>query len=462
MIITLPEKVKYIIETLENSGFEAYAVGGCVRDAMLGREPNDWDITTSALPMQVKSLFRRTIDTGIVHGTVTVMLDKDGFEVTTYRLDGEYEDARHPKEVSFTASLEEDLKRRDFTINAMAYNETDGLVDLFGGKEDLDNHVIRCVGCAKERFSEDALRILRAFRFSAQLDFSVEEETMQAAEELASTLSRISAERICAELTKLLVSEHPERLVTAYRLGITKVILPEFDRMYATEQRHPAHYENVALHCIDVTKAVTRENRYAPDGAFTENEFRMLRFAAMFHDIGKPDCKTTDEAGLDHFHGHGACGAELAKRVLQRLKTDNLTMDTVKRLVQHHDCVIQTDKKSVRRAIHRIGGDLFPMLFALREADLLMHNEPYKTKGIDQFHVLWELYLEILEEGECTSLKDLAVTGSDLIAAGFEPGKELGEILKGLLEAVLERPELNQKELLLELAKEYHRKNQGF
>ncbi|MBQ8800367.1 MAG: CCA tRNA nucleotidyltransferase [Lachnospiraceae bacterium] len=449
MVIELPKQVKQIIDTLQEQGFEAYAVGGCVRDAMLGKEPQDWDITTSALPKQVKALFRRTIDTGIQHGTVTVLLDKVGYEVTTYRVDGAYEDGRHPTEVSFTASLTEDLKRRDFTINAMAYNERDGLVDLFRGKEDLEKGIIRCVGVAKERFSEDALRILRAFRFSAQLDFSIEEETLEAARELAGTLRKISAERIYAELTKLLLSDHPGRLLTVYEYDVTEIILPEFDRMFETPQHHPAHYANVGLHVLDTVQFVRRMSEYAGEGGFTKDEFRYLRLAALFHDVGKPECRETDEAGVDHFYGHAEPGAELAKKILRRLKADNATIDTVSRLVRWHDYPFVPEERPLRRAMHKIGADLFPLLLELRRGDLAAHAEPYRSSGPEQMQKVWQAYLGIKNREECTSLKDLAVNGSDLIAAGFAPGKELGEVLNRLLLLVIEEPEKNQKEILL-------------
>lgn len=455
MVIELPKQVKQIIDTLQEHGYEAYAVGGCVRDAMLGRMPQDWDITTSALPGQVKALFRRTIDTGIQHGTVTVLLDREGFEVTTYRVDGKYEDGRHPTEVSFTASLAEDLKRRDFTINAMAYNEREGLVDLFHGAEDLEQGIIRCVGVAKERFSEDALRILRAFRFSAQLDFSIEKETLAAATELAETLRKISAERIYAELTKLLVSGHPERLRTAYECGVTKVILPEFDAMYETPQNHPAHYAGVGMHVLDTTCFVSRMAEYAEKEGFSAEEFRYLRLAALFHDVGKPACRSTDEKGIDHFYGHAERGTDLVKKILRRLKADNVTIDTVARLVRWHDYRFVPEERPVRRAMHKIGADLFPLLFELRRGDITAHAEPYRTEGPDNLRKVWQVYSEIRERKECTSLKDLAVNGSDLIAAGFAPGKELGEVLNRLLEAVIEEPEKNRKEILLELAKFY-------
>ena len=248
MKIQMPVNANRIIHTLQEAGHEAYIVGGCVRDAILGKEPGDWDITTSAKPEEVKALFRRTIDTGIEHGTVTVMFDKEGYEVTTYRVDGKYEDHRRPTSVTFTASLIEDMKRRDFTINAMAYNETEGVIDHFDGMGDLKRKMIRCVGEPKERFDEDALRILRALRFSAQLDFSIDEKTKEAIRNQAVYLKDISAERIHVELTKLLVSSHPERLRTAYELGVTKIVLPEFDAMMETEQNNKHHSQHNQLY----------------------------------------------------------------------------------------------------------------------------------------------------------------------------------------------------------------------
>ncbi len=451
MQIKLPKQVKQIIDTLQEQGYEAYAVGGCVRDALLGREPQDWDITTSALPMQVKALFRRTIDTGIQHGTVTVLLDRTGFEVTTYRVDGKYEDGRHPAEVSFTASLAEDLKRRDFTMNAMAYNETEGLVDLFGGAEALEQRVIRCVGVARERFSEDALRILRAFRFSAQLDFSIEEETLQAAGELAGTLEKISAERIYAEFTKLLLSEHPERLLSAYGCGITAVILPEFDRMCETAQNHPAHIANVGVHALQTAALIGSNSAFAEKEIQTQ-EYRYLRLAALFHDVGKPQCRTTDEEGTDHFRGHAEIGGKLVKEILHRFKADNATVETVSRLVGWHDYPFVAEERPVRRAMHKMGVELLPLVLELRNADLLAHAEPYRSAGTQNLKQVWKVYRGIRYREECTSLRDLAINGGDLIAAGFAPGKELGEVLNRLLLLVIEEPEMNTREALLAAA----------
>lgn len=313
MKIVLPEKVTYIIDTLTQHGFEAYAVGGCVRDTMLGRIPMDWDITTSAKPEQVKELFRHTIDTGIQHGTVTVMLEHEGFEVTTYRIDGEYEDARHPKEVQFTSNLLEDLKRRDFTINAMAYNDKDGLVDAFDGVGDLERGVIRCVGAAVERFTEDALRMLRAVRFGAQLGFSIEDETREAIVSLAPNIAKVSAERIQIEMVKLLTSGHPELLRTAYETGLTAVFLPEFDEMMKTPQNNPHHCYSVGEHTLHALMEIQ------PD--------KVARITMLLHDVAKPMCRTTDEHGVDHFYGHPQEGSLVARKILRRLKFDNDTTD---------------------------------------------------------------------------------------------------------------------------------------
>ena len=434
MKIQLPEKVKVVIQTLEAAGYEAYAVGGCVRDSVLGRIPADWDITTSALPEQVKELFHRTIDTGIEHGTVTVMMDKEGFEVTTYRIDGEYRDHRHPEQVNFTGELKEDLRRRDFTINAMAYNDRCGMVDAFGGIEDLKHGVIRCVGVARERFEEDALRILRAVRFAAQLGFEIEKETADAARALAGNLKDISAERIQTELVKLLVSPHPEMLRTAYELGITRVVLPEFDVMMETPQHHPHHMYSVGEHTLKALE-------------FTDPE-KVLRLSVLFHDFGKPQTRTTVD-GVDHFHGHANVSAQETVRIMRRLKFDNATMDQVKRIVLYHDARPQPDERQIRRLLHRAGEDIFPGLFQVMGADILAQSEYRKMEKLVNLERVHQVYDEILKRKDCISLKNLQVTGKDLIAAGMEPGKKIGEILNQMLEDVLETPEHNEREYLL-------------
>lgn len=441
--INIPQKAQYIIKTIEDAGFEAYVVGGCVRDSILGREPQDWDITTSARPEQVKALFPRTIDTGLQHGTVTVMLDREGFEVTTYRVDGKYEDSRHPKEVTFTPCLEEDLKRRDLTINAMAYNDTKGLVDIFGGMEDIKKEQVRCVGDPESRFQEDALRILRAIRFSAQLGYAIGDETREAIEALAPTLSRISAERIQAELIKLITSPNPDYVRVAYETGVTKVFLPEFDRAMETPQNHPHHRYNVGEHILHSLTAVRAD--------------KVLRLAMLFHDIGKPEAVTVDGEGITHFHGHAQIGADMARDIMRRLKFDNDTLNRVCRLVLYHDHCngAVPDMRIVRRAVNKIGEDIFPMLLEVVRADIKAQSDYFRREKLENVDKWQQLFEQMQAESQCISLKTLAVSGSDLIAAGWEPGREMGEVLQKLLELVLEKPECNVKEYLLAEAEKY-------
>ena len=361
MRMKLPEHVNRIIHRLQKEGYDAYAVGGCVRDTLLGREPKDWDITTSARPEIVKSLFSHTIDTGIQHGTVTIMLDHVGYEVTTYRIDGEYEDSRHPKEVIFTGNLVEDLKRRDFTINAMAYNDESGLVDAFEGEQDLKKGIIRCVGNPHDRFGEDALRMLRAVRFAAQLGFSIEERTKVAVADLAPTLAKVSAERIQMELVKLLTSANPQEMREVYELGLSRVFLPEFDRMMETPQHNKHHMYTVGEHTIHALEAISED--------------KVLRLAILLHDVAKPLCITTDEEGQDHFKGHPQEGAKMAKEILRRLKFDNDTIAQVSRLIRYHDDRPEGQMKAVRRAVNRIGEDLFPLYLEVQKADMLAQSD---------------------------------------------------------------------------------------
>lgn len=437
MQIQLPEKVHHIIETIQKTGHGAYAVGGCIRDSILGKEPNDWDITTSAKPEEVKRLFKRTIDTGIQHGTVTVVIEKESFEVTTYRIDGKYEDSRHPKEVTFTSVLAEDLRRRDFTINAIAYNEKDGLIDLFDGIRDMEEGIIRCVGDARERFGEDALRMMRAVRFSAQLGYRIEEKTKDAIKELASTLQKISAERIQAELVKLLVSDHPDYLRIAYETGITEYILPEFDLCMKTRQNNPHHCYDVGEHILHTLSYV------GPD--------KILRLGMLFHDIGKPQTLTVDEGGITHNHGHALVGEEMTEKILRRLKFSNDTIDKVKRLVKYHDRDIEPVTKNVRHAVSQIGEDIFPLLFSVKYADIMAQSGYLREEKLQNLEEVKVIYDQILEKRDCLSLKDLAVSGNDLIAIGMKPGKEIGETLHKLLQIVLDDPEYNQKDYLLSL-----------
>lgn len=441
MQIQIPRNAEKILKMLGAAGYEAYVVGGCVRDAILGRVPGDWDITTSAKPEEIKRVFRATVDTGIQHGTVTVLMEGEPFEVTTYRIDGEYEDGRHPKEVAFTASLEEDLRRRDFTINAMAYHPDKGLVDLYGGIEDLQNRTIRCVGCAEERFGEDALRILRALRFASQLGFDIEEETQAAIRKLAGNLARISAERIQKELTLLLMGKDSGRIRDAYRCGVTTVVLPELDAMMDVVQNHPCHCYTVGEHSIRAMELVEQENR-------SKKEQAVLKWTMLLHDVGKPQVKTTDEQGVDHFYGHAAVSEEMARKILHRLKFDNYTCDTVIKLIRYHDYPFELTEKAMRRAIHRLGEEL-PLLLQVQKADSLAQNPSVHEERLERLDRIWELYQQVLASGSATSIKDLTVTGRDLMELGVPQGKRIGELLNDLLEQVLEQPERNEREWLL-------------
>lgn len=405
VIIELPKDVRYIIDILTQNGYEAYAVGGCVRDSILGRVPGDWDITTSALPQQVKALFRRTIDTGIQHGTVTIMLGKNGYEVTTYRIDGKYEDSRHPESVEFTPNLEEDLKRRDFTINAMAYNDENGIVDIFGGIDDIRNRIIRCVGNAHDRFTEDALRILRAVRFSAQLGFEIDKATKDAARELAPTLVKISRERIHTELNKLLLSDNPDYFSVVYELGVMKVIISEL--------------EDVNSGDIDRLRVLIKRTKPClPE-----------RYAALLSVIGK----------------------DKTRAVLKGLKLDNATISMAVKLVEYLGITPALTEPQIRHYINEVGKEdaIRVIDFNLSFADDSMHEE---------YTDMRKLCAHVLERGDCTSLKELDVTGKDLVDAGFEAGKQLGELLNSLLTEVLDNPSLNDRNYLLGRAKELGRR----
>lgn len=396
MDIKIPAPAKEIIEKLNKEGYEAYVVGGCVRDMLLGREPGDWDITTSALPWQVKQIFRRTIDTGIRHGTVTVMFGKEGYEVTTYRIDGQYLDGRHPESVVFTPDLREDLKRRDFTINAMAYNSQRGIVDEFGGQEDLKAGIIRCVGNPVDRFSEDALRILRAVRFSAQLGFRIEKGTYEAIVTIGPNLVHVSRERIQMELTKLLLSGHPERMELIRNTGISPYVSPVIHRLW-------------------------EEGRRAPVVPVSLPPVKHMRWAAFLR----------------------LCSPEQAAEALKDLKLDNDTIYRVKTLVTWVGIPLGADKTEIRRVMSRMDPELFDDLIMLK----LSLAEP---EDGEQLAFAGRLADEICRDGDCVSLKTLAVGGRDVIEAGVKPGKEVGNCLLRLLDLVLEDPSRNRREYLLQ------------
>lgn len=442
MKITIPQQAANIIKTLSSHGFEAYVVGGCVRDSILGKTPSDWDITTSARPQQVKALFPRTIDTGIQHGTVTIMMGKTGYEVTTYRIDGTYEDHRRPTEVTFTSSLKEDLMRRDFTINAMAYNDTQGLVDLFGGEKDLNARIIRCVGNPMERFNEDALRMLRAVRFAGQLNFTIEKETWYAMKACHPLLKDVSAERIQMELLKLLISNHPETLKEAYLTGLTGVFLPEFDRMMDTPQNNPHHVYSVGEHTLHAVESVPPNP--------------VLRLTMLLHDMGKPQTRSTDEEGIDHFYRHNEVSASMSRQILKRLKFDNRTIQMVTTLIAHHDIRFQdplgSGKRHVRKVMHSVGENLFPYLLDVMEADICAQSDFMRLKKLSILKETRQACREIIDAGDCLSLKDLKINGNQLKALGIREGKVIGAILNTLLSFVLENPECNEYETLKEMA----------
>ncbi len=418
MRIHLPDNVKFIIKTLQENGYEAFAVGGCVRDSILGRIPEDWDITTSAKPEQTKALFRRTIDTGIEHGTVTIMLGKEGYEVTTYRIDGAYEDSRHPKEVSFTTNLEEDLKRRDFTINAMAYNDVVGIVDIFGGLADIEDRTIRAVGEARERFSEDALRILRAVRFAAQLDYRIENITFEAIKEFAPKLVNISAERIHTELSKLLLSKYPEIISIADESRILDYVMKEYSNLSIEEKKKT----------LKALKIATDE-----EFIFEKKETLSLRMAILMH----------------RFAGKEEKGEE----ILRRLKLDNETISYVKRLVKYYDTELLEEPAYIRRLVVECGQDLMELLFAIKKCISLA--EPEAKEGIEKIDRVRNIYYKILDAGDCINMKDMMLSGNDLIKAGMQPGRQMGQVLNYLFSEVLKDPEKNNKDILLEMAFNY-------
>ena len=405
----LPYDVNRIIEVLEQAGYEAYAVGGCVRDSLLNDEPKDYDITTSATPSEVKALFRKTIDTGIEHGTVTVRMNGTSYEVTTYRIDGEYEDFRHPKEVEFTGSLEEDLKRRDFTINAMAYNEKTGLVDLYDGEGDLKNHIIRCVGDPVQRFTEDALRMLRAVRFAAKLSFSIEEKTFNAMKLLHENLEHVSAERIYVELSKTLLSDNPEMIEDAYKAGLTSVFVPELDCFFAGD---------------NVKEVLVRLKN-------SEKNLK-VRLALLLENVKAFD---DEEAGV------------MAYDILRRLKTDRVTFETVKKLVALRNYRLSNDRYEVRRFLSVYGREFTENYLKV----LSVKSEVDKALATELEGIVSSVY----EACECVSLSDMELSGRDLIEMGFEKGTTIGVVLDKLFKEVLKDPSLNNRDDLMRIAKEY-------
>ena len=435
-----PAQVNTVLRRLRDAGFPAYAVGGCVRDRRMGAEPKDYDVTTAALPQQIEAVFagEKLIETGLKHGTVTVLTGGMPVEVTTFRVDGAYSDARHPDAVTFTASLAEDLARRDFTVNAMAWDPEEGLVDPYGGAADLTDRVIRCVGDPDKRFSEDALRILRALRFSSTLGFVIEENTAAALRRNRALLERVSAERVAAELNQLLRGAAVKRVLLDYP-EVLGVVLPELLPMRGFDQRNPHHVYDVLEHTAVAVEHVPPET--AP------------RWAALLHDSGKPACFTQDENGVGHFYGHPAESARIADAALRRLRLDTATRERVVVLVRCHDRTIEPTETAVKRALNRFGPEAFFQLLALKRADNLAQSPEYRDRQT-LYDELERLAREILERRECFSLKDLAVNGTDLIAAGVAPGPAVGAALRTLLDAVMDGRAENEKATLLAYLKE--------
>ena len=436
--LKLPEEAVYIINTLNEHGFNAHAVGGCVRDGIMGKTPEDWDIATNARPEDVKSLFAKTVDTGIRHGTVTVVLNRRSYEITTYRVDGQYKNNRHPLKVEFTPFLEEDLRRRDFTINAMAYHPEEGLIDPFNGIKDIEGKVIRCVGSPARRFKEDALRMLRAVRFSAQLDFTVEAGALNSIRVNSRLIRNISSERIRDELTKTVMSDYPLRLVLLKDTGLMGHVLPEFENCFGVRQNNPFHVDDVANHILKSLQHIEKD--------------RILRWAMLLHDIGKPLCKTTDEKGVDHFYMHCSESECLAGIILKRLKFENKAINKICRLVKYHDYNIIPGEKAVRRAVSIIGDDIFPDILKVKEADRKAQNPAILDERLKELERIRLIYAEIKRKEQCLNVRELAIKGDDLIKLGFRQGKEIGAILGRMLDAVLDNPEINDRDTLAAMA----------
>lgn len=434
-MIYIPEPIKKALSMLENEGYEGYIVGGCVRDCVMGKVPDDYDVTTSALPEEVENIFSgyKVIETGLKHGTVTVIIDHFHIEITTFRTEGEYVDGRRPSSVRFTRSLEEDVARRDLTINAMACDLRGKIYDYFGGLEDVEKGIIRAVGNPQERFSEDALRIMRALRFSSVTGFEIEKETAKALRECKSMLLKISAERIREELTKLLCGKSARRIIMEY-CDVLEVVIPEISPMKGFKQKTHWHIYDVLEHT-----AVAVENT---------PEVPVLRLAALLHDVGKPHCFTQDGAGVGHFYGHALVSVDLARDILNRLKFDNDTKDRVLNLIKYHDVPLEPTTRSIKRALNKYTKEGFFDLILLKRADNLAQNPEIAIRQ-DYLDELVRIAKEIIAQEQCFSLKDLAINGTDLIEVGIEPGKEIGKLLGELLDAVIEEKVPNDRAELL-------------
>lgn len=440
IVIKLPPQVTYIIDKLQQNGFEAFAVGGCVRDSIIGRSPQDWDITTNAKPVDVKALFDKTYDTGLLHGTVTVLVDNTPYEVTTYRTEGKYINNRKPERVSFIDNIDKDLSRRDFTINAMAYNATRGLVDPYNGLLSIKHRIIKAVGNAEDRFEEDALRMLRAIRFSAQLEYNIEPPTLQAIKSHSILVKNISAERIREELNKTLMAD-PLAFSLLHSTELLKHIMPELDCCFYIEQHNPYHVYNIALHCLHSADNIAKDP--------------ILRWTMLLHDIGKAETITVDDKGINHFYNHGRVSVRKAESIMKRLHFDNASINKIKLLILHHDRQLGESEKSIRKVIADIGTDLFEALLQIKKADIVAQSSEKAAQRLAVLDRIKAVYEKLMTKNQCLSIKALAISGNDLIEIGFKQDKTLGAVLKILFNKVLEQPELNRRDILLKLAKEY-------
>ena len=439
----MPKNVDTAINLLQSAGFEAYAVGGCVRDSLLGKTPNDWDITTSAKPEDMKSVFAdfHCIDTGIKHGTVTVVIDGEPLEITTFRLDGEYEDNRHPKSVTFTSDLGADLGRRDFTINAMAYSKMTGTVDLFGGQNDLKNKIIRCVGDPDRRFNEDALRILRALRFASALDFEIEEKTAQSLLKNRALLGNISEERIAKELLKLVCGKGAKRILTDFAPVLFE-ILPELQPMYKNSHDNPHHCYDIYEHTLIAVESIDPEPT--------------LRFAMLLHDCGKPAVKKFDENGVAHFYGHQRISAEISAQILARLKVSNKFRDEILFLVSNHDrWELYENTEKMPRYLSKFGLDGVLKLLKVMRADVLAQSPEYRYR-LDQIADAEETAKNLAAQKPCLSLSELQINGRTLMDIGIPQGRKLGAVLAQLLDEVIDGVTKNTQEALTTRAREIY------
>lgn len=443
MTMDMPKNVDTAINLLQSAGFEAYAVGGCVRDSLLGKTPNDWDITTSAKPEDMKSVFAdfRCIDTGIKHGTVTVVIDGEPLEITTFRLDGEYEDNRHPKSVTFTSNLGADLGRRDFTVNAMAYSKMTGTVDLFGGQNDLKNGIIRCVGDPDRRFNEDALRILRALRFASALDFEIEEKTAQCLLKNRALLGNISEERIAKELLKLVCGKGAKRILTDFAPVLFE-ILPELQPMYKNSHDNPHHCYDIYEHTLIAVESIDPEPT--------------LRFAMLLHDCGKPAVKKFDENGVAHFYGHQRISAEISAQILARLKVSNKFRDEILFLVSNHDrWELYENTEKMPRYLSKFGLDGVLNLLKVMRADVLAQSPEYRYR-LDQIADAEETAKNLAAQKPCLSLSELQINGRTLMDIGIPQGRKLGAVLAQLLDEVIDGVTKNTQEALTTRAREIY------